>query len=82
VQQGVDLAARHHLYPMTCLPRSLVLHLMLARMGIKSELRIGVRKADGRLQAHAWVERGTRPVGESVLVTSRFAPFCTPRASR
>ena len=68
----VSTAARHHLYPMTCLRRSLVLQRMLRQEGFAAELCIGVRKEDGGLQAHAWVEVDGEPVGESERVTEAY----------
>jgi hypothetical protein len=69
------LAARHHLYPMTCLRRSLALQRLLARCGLAVDLRLGVRKQDGALQAHAWLEWGGQPVGEADLVLETYAPL-------
>jgi hypothetical protein len=48
----------------TCLTRSLVADILLARRGIDPHVRIGVRRAsDGHgLEAHAWVEVGRRVV--------------------
>ena len=66
-------AARHHLYPMRCLPQALCLRRLLGRHGIAAELKIGVARQDGALAAHAWVEREGRPVGESPTVDERFA---------
>ena len=67
-------AARHHLYPMRCLPRALCLRWLLGRHGIETDLRIGVaRRGENRLDAHAWVERQGRPVGEGADVGERFA---------
>lgn len=62
---ATEAAARHHLYPMRCLPRALCLRWLLGRHGIAAELRIGVRRGEDRLDAHAWVERDGRPVGEA-----------------
>jgi hypothetical protein len=66
-------AARHHFYPMRCLPQALCLRRLLGRHGIAAELKIGVARTDGALAAHAWVERDGRPVGESLSVEERFA---------
>ena len=66
-------AARHHLYPMRCLPQALCLRRLLGRHGMASELKIGVVRQDGELAAHAWVERDGRPVGEASSVEQRFA---------
>ena len=49
--------ARRFVPAATCLPQALATHYMLARRGVRSELRIGVAKDErGALQAHAWVE--------------------------
>ncbi|MBM3131082.1 MAG: lasso peptide biosynthesis B2 protein [Chloroflexi bacterium] len=45
----VDIAARHHVYPMTCLRRALVLQRLLRARGADAHLRIGVRKDAGAL---------------------------------
>jgi transglutaminase superfamily protein len=68
-------AARHHLYPMRCLPQALCLRWLLGRLGIAAELRVGVERRGGDLHAHAWVERDGRPVGEDFRVADRFAPL-------
>lgn len=72
---ATEAAARHHLYPMRCLPKALCLRWLLGRHGIESTLRIGVARQDGALAAHAWVERQGRPVGEAPGVEERFAPL-------
>ncbi len=72
---ATEAAARHHLYPMRCLPKALCLRWLLGRHGIESELRIGVARQDGGLAAHAWVERQGSPVGEDRGVEERFAPL-------
>lgn len=68
-------AARHHLYPMRCLPQSLCLRWLLGRHGVVTDLRIGVTRRRGSLIAHAWVEREGRPLGEGGDVAERFAPL-------
>jgi len=52
----LDLAARHHLYPMTCLRRSLTLQWLLSRAGLYTTLQFGVRRENENLQAHAWLD--------------------------
>jgi hypothetical protein len=71
----VAAAARHGLYRATCLPQSLVLWGLLRRLGIDSELRVGVRTTDGRLDAHAWVERDGIPLNDTDDVHQRFPAF-------
>jgi hypothetical protein len=68
-------AARHHLWPMRCLPRSLCLRRLLCQAGFSAQLRLGVAKEEGRLVAHAWVELEGRPVGETEVGIGRFAPL-------
>lgn len=59
----VEAAARHHLMPMTCLRRSLVLEALLAGLGFAPRLRLGVRRESETLLAHAWVELDGVSVG-------------------
>lgn len=70
---AVDRARYNHLYPMTCLRRSLALQKMLAKRGIPAELKIGVRKDDGQLSGHAWLEYLGQPLGEPEKITEKFS---------
>jgi hypothetical protein len=74
---SVAAAARHHLYPMRCVPRALTLRWLLGRHGLPTELKIGVLRQDGTLAAHAWVERDGRAIGEPAGIEERFAPLGT-----
>lgn len=51
-------AAAYRLLPVdaTCLRESLVLYALLRRRGAAPKLCLGVKKDNGRLDAHAWVE--------------------------
>lgn len=71
----VDRAARHHLYPMRCLQRSLALEHLLRKRGHAAGIRFGVRRIGARneLSAHAWVEVDGRPLGEPGEIEGRFA---------
>jgi hypothetical protein len=71
----VSIAARHGPFRPACLTRALVLEALLARAGIRGGLRIGVRKTEGRFEAHAWVEHAGVPLAEASEVVTRFAPF-------
>ena len=75
VNHLVGLAVRHGIYPANCLQRSLALWWLLHRQGIQSELRFGTRKAEGRFEAHAWVEVGGVVVNDSDDVRLRYSPF-------
>ncbi len=70
----VDIAARNHLYPMTCLRQALTLQWLLARRGVAADLRIGVRKQAGALEAHAWVECAGQAI-RSAETVDVFAPL-------
>jgi hypothetical protein len=49
----------------TCLTQAFAAQMMLARAGHATDLRIGVAKRDGALEAHAWLEyQGTVVYGE------------------
>jgi hypothetical protein len=71
----VAAAARHGPYRASCLPMSLTLQRLLREAGIPSELRLGVRKVAGRLEAHAWLEHNGEPLTETAEVNERFAAF-------
>jgi len=75
IANTVRVAARHGIYHANCLEQSLVLWLLLARKGIKSELRFGARKESLRLEAHAWVECCGVPINEASDVHEQFRPF-------
>ncbi|MCG2786865.1 MAG: lasso peptide biosynthesis B2 protein [Anaerolineae bacterium] len=75
----VGWAARLHWPPKTCLPRSLTLRWMLAQREVASALRIGARKMDGQLKAHAWVELGSHPIGETANIAADFTVFSSAK---
>lgn len=78
----VEAAGRHHYRRMTCLTRSLALQALLRRQGVEADLRIGVRREDGRLQAHAWVEHAGVPLGEREGVDRTFLPLGVAEGGR
>ena len=74
----VSIAARRGLYRANCLPTSMALVYLFRRRGIAVDLRVGVRKVAGVLQAHAWVEHYGQPLNESMDVHERFPAFIQP----
>ncbi|BCX87755.1 hypothetical protein MIN45_P0122 [Methylomarinovum tepidoasis] len=72
-----QIAAAHHIYRPTCLPRSIALHHFLKRHGHPAVLRIGVRKEKKGIKAHAWVEVDGRIVDDDPLNTQRYQPLRT-----
>jgi hypothetical protein len=59
----------------TCLAQSLALWFLLQRQNISSAIKIGVRKNDGRMEAHAWVERNGMTLNEPDELHQHYAPF-------
>ena len=58
----------------SCLTQALVLHILLRREGLPSRIQVGVSKAAGHFEAHAWVESQDRVViGDSGL--QRYTPM-------
>jgi hypothetical protein len=82
LKRMVDMAARNHLYPMTCLRRALVLQSLLAKRQVHAEIRFGVRKELGTLQAHAWLEYQGREIGSSADALGQFHPLELKRMSK
>ena len=70
----VAIAARHGPFRGRCLSASITLESLLRRYGFDGCLRLGIRRHDGRIEAHAWVEHA----GEALLEPSihdRFRAF-------
>lgn len=59
----------------SCLAKSLTLWWLLARQGIPSHLRIGIRKEKGKFEAHAWVERDGAALNEPDEHHQHYAVF-------
>ena len=58
-----------------CLSRSLVLWYLLQRVGVQSDLQIGVRTEKGQFLAHAWVEYQGYPLNAPEGVRDLYAAF-------
>ncbi|TFH50986.1 MAG: lasso peptide biosynthesis B2 protein [Lysobacterales bacterium] len=71
----VRVASTHGLFRANCLAQSLTIWCLLRRQGIPVSLRIGVRKQQGRLEAHAWTEHQTRVLNDDANIASRYSPF-------
>ena len=60
------LEANFLVFKPSCWKRATVLHRYLARAGVATTIRFGVRKdADGELKGHAWLELNGKPILES-----------------
>jgi hypothetical protein len=71
----VNAADRHGPVHPSCLAKSLTLWWLLARQGIPSRLRIGIRKEKERFEAHAWVERDGTALNEPDEHHHHYAAF-------
>ncbi len=71
----VNAADRHGPVHPSCLAKSLALWWLLGRQGITSRLRIGIRKENGTLEAHAWVERDGIALNEPEEHHRHYAAF-------
>jgi hypothetical protein len=71
----VAAASRRGLCRGNCLEQSLVLWALLRERGIHAQLRVGVRKGEGGLEAHAWVELEGVVLNDSDDVHGHYAPF-------
>lgn len=58
-----------------CLQRSLTLWCLLRRIGVASELRIGVDTQHGVFRAHAWLEKNGVVLTDSPNSVQHFTPF-------
>jgi hypothetical protein len=75
----VAAAARHHLLTLRCLPRAVVLQSLLRDQVIQTDLRIGVRRIEKNMEAHAWIERDGQVIGDSPEVVRLYLPLEQPR---
>lgn len=75
VAELVEATARVIPAPSNCLQRSGAVAWMLVRHGVQPDLRIGVRKVEGALQFHAWVEVDGEVINDASDVGGRYTPF-------
>lgn len=75
IWQLVDMASRNHILTITCLRRSLVAQRLISKQGIPVELHFGVKKDNGRIQAHAWLEYQGQVIGDPEQLTQAYEPL-------
>lgn len=69
-------AVARYVFPRpNCLHRSLVLNRVLSAQGVASDIRYGVRRRDGRFEAHAWVEHNREPLTEPGDLHREYEPL-------
>jgi len=71
----VTVAARRGPMRFNCLTQSVLLEWLLRRQAIPATLRIGAKRDDGALSAHAWVEVNGVPLNDTPAVTKTFRAF-------
>ena len=79
--QMVQAAVRLGFADPTCLEISLALWWLLARQGIASDLRVGIRKDGEKFEAHAWVECGGATLNDPEMKHHHYAAFDATLAS-
>jgi hypothetical protein len=73
---AIDRAARYGIGRPLCLVRSVALHHLLERRGIRgSRICVGVRMSGTGFEAHAWVELSGRIIGDDPAYVQKFSPF-------
>jgi hypothetical protein len=79
---AVEVARRWLPGEYKCLPAAYTTHLLLYRHGYVSDVHVGVsRDAQGKVEAHAWVDCEGRTVIGLVENMERFVPFPPLRAA-
>ena len=76
IARMVSIAACYGPYRANCLKQSLVLWWLLARRGLRSEIRFGVKKeAEEEFSAHAWVEFSGINLSDSNVLQKQVSQF-------
>jgi hypothetical protein len=76
IARMVSIAACYGPYRANCLKQSLVLWWLLARCGLASEIRFGVKKEpEEEFGAHAWVEFNGMNLCDSEVLQKQVAQF-------
>lgn len=70
--QLAAIAGRRGPVTTTCLRQALVVRAWLRRRGLNAQLRLGVRKSNGVMDAHAWVELDGVPLAQANLDHGAF----------
>jgi transglutaminase superfamily protein len=71
----VAAAARRSMFQAGCLERSLTLWWLLEQQGLACQIRIGTRKSESQLEAHAWVEYNGLALNEEHDLHTHYAAF-------
>lgn len=64
----------------SCLVKSLTLWAILLKGGLHADLRVGMRKREGKLGGHAWLEYRGRPLNEDEGEIASYSVYDSPVA--
>jgi len=78
VAWAVTVAGRWIVPDRPCLTQALAARIILRRRGVDTILRIGVKKEDRQLAAHAWLEKGGRVIVGGERSPNLYVPFKRP----
>jgi hypothetical protein len=68
--------AKHFCPGSTCLSEAIAGHFVMSRLGLESEIRIGVAKTEGQFKAHAWLEcKGGIVIGDPSPEGTQYSPM-------
>lgn len=70
-----SIAGRRGTVNATCLRQALLVYWLLRKRGLAPELKLGVRKHEGVVDAHAWVELEGQSLDPQPLVHKAFEPY-------
>jgi hypothetical protein len=74
-RQAQSIVLKHTGLGGTCLVRALTLWALLLQSRLESEILVGLRKRDGKIEGHAWVEYGGHPINEDPGVIGTYTEF-------
>lgn len=66
----------------TCLRRSLTLARELDRLDLAGTVHVGVREADGRVEAHAWIQVGSHVVNDDPALVATYGGLAAGELER
>lgn len=72
IEEGFALAVRNHPWRGDCLSRSLTLFSLLRARGHMAQLKVGVRRDQAILDAHAWVELDGKRLSYDGILGGKF----------
>ena len=75
ISRMVRAATRYGFVRSSCLEESLTLWHLLRKQGYEAKLRIGVRKAAQKFEAHAWVEHNGVALNQAEQMHRHYAAF-------